>query len=154
MKRANPLLMDVLANQAKVMTGSRRSSNRMTISLPGIWPTRISGERSIEKINMASPASVFTSVTIKTRTPKIIAMASVEESPVMVWPMKMPTIRMTKTIMIVMNLGSCQFIGIVILYSKRKSVKQIIELVMYGSYLIGNKHSCFNSLKFPWIKRG
>jgi len=81
-------------------------------------------------------------------------MASVEEKPVMIGPMERPTIRVIKTIMIVMNLGSCQFIGIIILYSKRKSVKQIIDLVMYGSYLIGNTHSCFKTFEFLWIMRG
>ena len=62
--------MAVLANQAKVIIASKKSSIRTTISLPGTRPNMISGERSIDKIRMNSPASVLIKVTKKIATPK------------------------------------------------------------------------------------
>jgi hypothetical protein len=56
----------------------------MTISLPGTWPTAISGERSIEKINTASAASVLTKEVRKIMAMKIKARVSLEENPIII----------------------------------------------------------------------
>ncbi len=74
-KIASPLLMAIFASQENVMTASKISSARMTTSLPGTWASIISGERSMEKIRMASPASVLTKVTRNTITAKTTAKA-------------------------------------------------------------------------------
>jgi hypothetical protein len=83
---------------------------RITISLPGTSPTIISGERSIEKIKIASPASVFTSVNIKTIIPKIKARETSKENLLTTIPKEIPMIEIAKRAVIVAYFGDFQFI--------------------------------------------
>jgi hypothetical protein len=112
--------MAVFASQAKVIIINNKSSKRITISLPGTSPTIISGERSIEKINITSPASVFTSVNIKTIIPKTNARGTSKENLLTTIPKEIPMIEIAKKAVIVATRGDLQFIRILTFYSLKK----------------------------------
>ena len=61
--RPNSLLTAFLANQLKAIISSRKSSNRSVTPLPReapyVLPTAISGDNSIENINIYSPNSIL-----------------------------------------------------------------------------------------------
>ena len=61
--RPNSLLIAFLANQLKAIITSRKSSSRRVTPLPReapyVLPTAISGDNSIEKINIYSPSSIL-----------------------------------------------------------------------------------------------